>query len=185
MTYLIHNFEPAHVGMDFNVGRMASACAELWKGKLYVLKEFTDLLDTPEMINAVTSFFGERKINAYPDSSGKHRSSNNAKSSDISLLRDATSPTGRKIFNIKARTINPPVRDRIASVNLAFQRKMIVINTQECPELTESLEQMIYDNYGRPDKSLGIDHITDALGYMVHWIMPVKSRAIVTTTVGQ
>ncbi len=166
-------FEPIHIGVDFNVSHMAGVASELIDNRLYVMKEFIDLLDTPELIKAIEEAFPRRKVICYPDSSGKNRSSQNANSSDIALLRAAK-------FTIRARSINPPVKDRVASVNRAFEQGKLFINTEACPELTECLEQQVYKENGQPDKESGVDHALDALGYKVYYIMPVESRAIKT-----
>jgi hypothetical protein len=165
-------FEPVHIGKDFNVGHMAAVAAEHHNGKLYVMKEFVDYLDTPDLITGINDEFGRRKIISYPDSTGIKRASTNAASSDIKLLKNAG-------FTVRARSINPSVRDRIASVNRAFEQKKLFINTEACPELTDALEQQIYLANGSPDKSSGQDHVLDALGYMVYYLMPINSRGVI------
>ena len=51
------------------------------------------------------------------------------------------------------------------------------VNVERCPQLTEALEQHAYDDKGEPDKTQGYDHITDALGYAVHYLMPLTAPA--------
>ncbi|MCP3665733.1 MAG: hypothetical protein GY696_25100 [Gammaproteobacteria bacterium] len=164
-------FDPIHIGNDFNVSAMAAACAELHNGKLYVMREFIGLQDTPELIDAIKEAFPSRKIFSYPDSTGAKRGTTNANVSDISILRDAK-------FTVRARSINPSIKDRIAAVNRAFEKNKLFINTHNCPELTEALEQQVYSPNGKPDKESGLDHIVDALGYMVHYIMPVQTTGV-------
>jgi len=171
-------FDPVHIGGDFNVGHMAACCAEHHNGILYVMKEFIDVLDTPNLIEAIDEEFQGRKIFSYPDSTGSKRQSTNANISDIKLLREAK-------YIIRARSINPAVKDRIAAVNRAFERKKLFINTEACPELTQALEQQIYNTQGKPDKDSGLDHILDALGYMVHYLMPVRSTGVQGIAVAQ
>lgn len=164
-------FEPIHIGNDFNVGHMAAIAMELENGILYAMKEFIDYYDTPDLILAIQSAFSGRKIFSYPDSSGKNRTTTNAGVTDITLLRQAK-------FTVRTKTHNPAVKDRVASVNRAFEKKKLFINTSACPILTEALEQQVYLNNGQPDKTSGQDHILDALGYPVHYIMPVRSTGI-------
>ncbi len=44
-----------------------------------------------------------------------------------------------------------------------------------CTELIKCLEQLIYKNgTNEPDKSLGIEHAGDALGYPVEYEFPIR-----------
>lgn len=54
--------------------------------------------------------------------------------------------------------------------------RLLRINTYACPTLTEALEEQAYDSNGLPDKSTGVDHILDALGYMIHYLFPVRRK---------
>ena len=80
-------------------------------------------------------------------------------------------------FNILAKGVNPPVRDRIASVNAAILnglgKRTWFVNSLACPSLTEALEQQVYDKNGDPDKTSGLDHAVDAVGYPITYLMPV------------
>lgn len=156
-----------HVGMDFNVEHMAAICARLIDGKLYIFKEYHDYYDTPELISAIQFDFPDDKVICYPDASGTKRGSTDASISDIALLRRAK-------FSIRARSKNPFIKDRIASVNNAFNKKKLFIDTERCPEITEALEQQIYTPNGQPDKKSGLDHISDAIGYLVYYLMPIR-----------
>ena len=154
-------------GCDFNIEHMFSQLAIYENGKLYVFKEYANFLDTPQLIEAIRSDFPDNKIIMHPDASGIKRGSADAGVSDISLLRKAG-------FSIRARSRNPFVRDRIASVNNAFNHKKLFIDTERCPETTECLEQQIYLPNGQPDKTSGLDHAMDSLGYLIHYVMPVR-----------
>lgn len=156
-----------HIGMDFNVEHMSAVFALYISGILYVFKEYHDYLDTPELIEAIKYDFPSSKIICYPDASGVKRGSVDAGTSDIALLRKAK-------FNVRARSRNPFVKDRVAAVNNAFNKKKLFVDTDRCPELTEALEQQIWMPNGQPDKNSGLDHIVDALGYMVSYLMPVR-----------
>jgi len=167
LDYLTQNNFVIHLGVDFNVEHMAGLASVLIDGKIYVFKEYHNLLDTPELINAVRADFPHNKIIAYPDSTGIKRGSADAGITDIALLRKAK-------FVIRARNRNPYIKDRVASVNNAFNKKKLFIDTERCPETTECLEQQIWLPNGQPDKTTGLDHMMDALGYLVNYIMPVR-----------
>jgi hypothetical protein len=169
-----------HVGMDFNVGKMAAVINVLRDDKPHAVGEITGVLDTPAMIVALKNRYPDRKIIVYPDASGDSRRSNNASESDLALLKQAK-------FSVFVNQSNPAVKDRVLSVNLriknaAGERKMF-INVDRCPHLVEALEKQCYDKNGEPDKTSGLDHIIDAQGYFVCYRYPIKSRGVSTVTV--
>jgi len=157
--------EKIHIGMDFNIERMAAVAAVIRDGKMLVFDEFVDIYDTFEMAKAIKSRYWmyNRDITIYPDASSRQRHSS-ASQTDLTILR-------KEGFSISLDGRNPTVKDRIMSVNAAFRSMrgdtVLYIDTDRCPNLTEALEQLAYRN-GEPDKSSGYDHITDALGYFVH-----------------
>jgi PBSX family phage terminase large subunit len=175
-----HYKEPLYIGMDFNVNHQAAVVfiERMFAGKkvLVAADEFFDLRDTPDMIDAIKKRYDGHKIIVYPDSSGKNTHTVNSSQSDHSLLRSAG-------FAIKANPQNPPVKDRIATMNGCLENGTILVNTTMCPEFTEALEQQIYDVNGKPDKSAGVDHVLDAAGYAVHYIQPIVSRKAYLTMV--
>ena len=52
-------------------------------------------------------------------------------------------------------------------------KRRFKVNTNTCPELTEGLEQQIYDKQGMPDKTAGVDHLNDAQGYFISYQYPI------------
>lgn len=173
------NAEWLHVGMDFNVNHMSAVIGVIREGKLYIIDEISDQRDTPSMIIELQRRYGHHSITVYPDASGRGRKSIDASKSDINLLKEAG-------LNVNAPLKNPPVRDRIVSVNTMFcnskgERKLM-INTEMCPVLTSNLNEQAYDDNGNPRKSNNVDHMPDALGYLVHRKFAVsKSAAKVST----
>lgn len=165
--YVTRPREPVHIGIDFNVYNMAGIVHVIRNGVPYAVDEFVGLRDTPDMIDAIKMFYKDHKVYVYPDASGKGTSSKSATLSDIKLLKDAG-------FTVKAKSKNPFVKDRVISMNSAFEKQKYFVNTKRCPIYTEALEQQIYDVLGRPDKSSGLDHPLDAAGYFIFWYWPVK-----------
>lgn len=163
--------EELHIGMDFNVLRMAAVVCVIRDGWPLALEELTGIRDTPAMIEAINERFPSRDITIYPDASGASHKSVNASWSDIVLLRNAG-------FTVRANASNPPVRDRIVSVNAMLKNGMgerrLRVNVDRCPKLTAALEQQAYDDNGQPDKSSGLDHPVDAIGYFIHWRFPAS-----------
>ncbi|MDX1698979.1 MAG: hypothetical protein R3250_00105 [Melioribacteraceae bacterium] len=166
-----------HIGMDFNAANCNAVCGLFYPERrfIHVFHEFVSYFDTPELITAIKEYFDGYQIYVYPDASGKKRSSINAHTSDIALLREAK-------FRIKAKSSNPLVRDRVASVNRAFEKGYLAIDVNRCPETTECLEKQVFLENGQPDKKSGYDHLVEALGYLVHYIMPVRKNNVTKVT---
>jgi len=162
--------EDLHLGVDFNVYNCTVMICVLRLGKPRVLAELTGLRDTPALVAAIRQRYGGHRIHIYPDASGKSHKTVNASLSDLQLLKNAG-------FVVCARDANPLVRDRVVSMNAALcnagGERILLVNTQACPVLTECLEQQVFDKNGNPDKSGGKDHAPDALGYFIYWQWPV------------
>jgi len=170
--------ETLYIGMDFNVGKQAVVVYVKRGENYHAVWEFKDLLDTPQSIELIKKRFPDNTIVVYPDSTGKRRNTTNASTgvSDISLLKKAG-------FLVRAYSTNPLVKDRVAAVNGAFEKGRLFVNTENCPELTECLEQQVYDVNGRPDKNSGQDHMNDAAGYPICRLLPITDRKAYLTVV--
>lgn len=172
-TEAIRPQEPLHIGMDFNVGKMAAVVHVERPTGDHAVETLSGMQDTPHAIETIQSKYAGHHVTIYPDASGKSRKTVNASKSDISLLRDAG-------FAIKARDSNPPVKDRILAVNAGFEHQRYWVNDKTAPDYAESLEQQAYDKNGEPDKTTGADHMNDAGGYCVYWRMPVRKPSFLT-----
>lgn len=158
--------EPLYIGQDFNVSNMGSVIFVERENGFHAVKTLTGLLDTPQLISVLQGQFFEHQITIYPDASGGSRKTVNASVSDISLLRQAG-------FGVQAPKANPAVKDRILSMNAAFEKQRLWVNDTQAKEFAESLEQQAYASNGEPDKTGGFDHLNDAAGYFAHQKMPV------------
>lgn len=175
--------EALHIGMDFNVGRMAAVTHVIDDGLPRAVDELTDGVDTPDMIRMVKNRYwidiggGEYQktceIYVYPDSSGKNRKSVGASQTDISLLNDAG-------FRCMFKPTNPAVKDRVNAMNAMFKtttgERRYLVNTNKCPHYTEKLEQQVYKN-GEPDKD-GTEDVNDAGGYFIAYKYPIKKPVV-------
>jgi len=159
--------EVLHIGMDFNIMNMSAVVHVLDGDAPSAVQEITNAYDTDAMIGVIKSRFKGHSIVIYPDASGKNRSTSGK--SDIDLLRAAN-------FTVRHTSKNPFVRDRINAMNKGF-RDNYKVNTNNCPEYTESLEKQGYKN-GEPDKGTGFDHIIDAGGYFLYNINNGKFKMI-------
>lgn len=156
---------PLHIGMDFNIGKMAAIIHMIDGDGPIAVDEIINVDDTETMTNIIKERYPEFKIHVYPDSSGKNRShANIAADTDLTLLRKAG-------FNVVVDSSNPAVKDRINSMNQAFCDgngiRRYRVNDSKCPKYTTCLEQQTYDDYGQPDKKNDLDHPNDAGGYFI------------------
>ncbi|NLZ12193.1 MAG: terminase [Alcaligenaceae bacterium] len=171
-TETIRPGEALHVGLDFNVTKMAAVIHVLRDGEPHAVMEYTDVFDTPAMIALIKSQHPGHPIMVYPDASGGSRKANNASVTDLSLLRSAG-------FTVCVNSQNPAVKDRILSVNALIhkdEQRRYRVNVDTCPHLVESLEKQAYDKYGEPDKAGGLDHVIDAAGYFIAYKFPLVKR---------
>ena len=131
------------------------------------------------MIRILQERYPNHPVMVYPDASGKSRKSVNASESDLSLLRQAK-------FTVCVNMTNPAIKDRVLSVNAMIHRdgeRRYRINSDACPHLTEAIEKQAYADNGEPDKSTGLDHITDAAGYFIAYRWPIN-RPVMTLNLG-
>lgn len=150
--------EMLYVGLDFNITNMNAVVHVKRNGKLYAVGEIAEAYNTQQVSEFLIENYPNHKIIINPDASGNQRSSSGA--SDFSILKQFG-------FEVNSPKKNPPVNERVNSVNLALQNGTYFVNTKKCPRFTEALENQSYRN-GVPDKSSGYDHITEAAGYCIH-----------------
>ena len=176
---VIEDGEIVHVGMDFNVGKMAAVFHVKRQGNPHAVYEIVHGFDTPDMVEKIKAklwkyengnYLKDRQIWVYPDSTGGSRKSVQASTTDIQLLIDAG-------FKVSAPAANPPVKNRVNSLNAmicnANGERRYFVNCDLCPTLSENLEQQAYNLAGDPDKKSDTDHTNDATGYFIHQVYPL------------
>lgn len=172
--------EVLHVGMDFNVNNMSAAIHVIRNGIPMLLDEIAGARDTPSICGLLKERFQGHEIVVYPDSSGQNSSSKSASESDLTTIKSHG-------FNIRAKSKNPFVKDRVASFNAKIKNANGVIsyfvNTNKCPNATECLEQQVWTSAGEPDKKAGKDHMPDAIGYFIYYLWPIKNRTSGTRSI--
>lgn len=178
-TSVYRDGETLHCGIDFNVldcsvtigvKRMVKQQGALDKEELHIIDGLYHLNDTDEIAEVLRNKYPRSPIYVYPDSSGSSTSSKSANKSDFTILKKAG-------LHIRAKSKNPLIKERVASVNGALQHHKVRINVSNCKELVESLEQQVYNqNTGQPAKLINssIDDINDSLGYLVYYIYPIS-----------
>lgn len=187
-TETVQPGEPLFIGMDFNVGKMAAVVHVKRLGLPHAVDEVMNAYDTPDMIRRLKERFwlfdgnDYRKtceIRIYPDASGDGRRSVNASTTDLQLLRQAG-------FSVIAPAANPPVKDRINSMNAMFSNahgeRRYKVNADKCPTYADCLEQQVWAATGEPDKSQDNDHPNDAAGYFIHKEFPIVKPVVKTAS---
>ncbi len=166
------------VGMDFNVRKM---CAEVFvhikhKRIIHFFDELlvshpghSDKTQTEIMCDVIKTRYPDKRINVYPDASGRHRETS-ALQSDIATLEQA----GLKVYANKA---NPAVRDRLNAANTMLGKVRATVDVERCPDLVEDLEKCQRDKYGEVDKKdENRTHSSDAATYPMVYLYPIAHK---------
>lgn len=151
-----------HIGMDFNVQKMAAVIHVVRNRRLHAVAEIIDAYDTTEISEIIKERYSGHSIVIYPDASGNARKTA-ATDTDIQILK-------KNRFRVMVDSTNPSVKERITVMNLAFcdnkGERNYFVNVNNCPAYADALEQLAYKN-DVPDKTSGFDHVTEAAGYCV------------------
>ena len=178
------------IGFDFNIEHCTAAVMVQRKdeetGEItdHVVDEVVDAYDTDEVIEILNSRYPKNRKLAFPDASGTKRSSG---ATNITNTKGQATQTD--LFKLKRHfelqidygAANPGVKDRVINLhgrilNGKLKRRLFV-NVKKCPNVVKTLEQQVWEN-GIPDKSKGLDHLGDCLGYIMFKVYPpVKSGA--------
>ena len=155
--------EPLRIGVDFNIGNMSAVIGVRLGNKLLLIDEISGAHDTDAMAQEIRRRFPDQRVYMYPDASGGNRSTN-ASRTDIQILETYG-------FSNQSPKANPPIRDRVASVQALLENGKGQVRLQiaaHCKRTIECLELQSYTEAGDPDKDAGYDHMNDALGYLVY-----------------
>ncbi len=161
------------VGMDFNITPLSAVVGVKAGDQLHILDEISlSNSNTQRMADELKKRYPGRSINVYPDPSGNARkTSADVGQTDFAILRQAG-------FRVIAPPKAPSVSDRINEVNALFlnakeQHRLFI--AKRCEKLIHCLEGLTYrEDTMEPDKRLGLDHLPDALGYLVHSEFPLN-----------
>ena len=165
--------EILHVGMDFNVSPIVAMITRVNGNEISVIDEISmEGSNTFEMAEELINRYPNNRMWIYPDASGQARKTS-SNTSDHHILRNAG-------FVLKVKSINPPVKDRIAAINTSLKAtdgsvKLTV--DPKCRHLIKCISGQTYKEGTRiPDKNgtNDLSHMNDALGYLVHWINPIR-----------
>ncbi len=164
---------PVRAGLDYNVDPMCAVLFHTYpttpKVKVFDAISLShqgqgDLL-TARMCNTIKEKYPNNQYIIYPDASGFQRHTS-AQFSDIDILKQHG-------FTVKVRKSNPPVVNRVNSVNKMLEGNLII--DPKCKALIQDLEKVTNKQGTRDiDKSNKLlTHMTDALGYAIEWEFPI------------
>jgi hypothetical protein len=157
------------VGIDFNVSQMSAVIAQRVRDECHIVDEIC-LKDsnTYELMAVLTQRYPEGGI-VHPDPTGfARKTSAQAGVTDHSIIQEY----GWNVY----RTKPYPIVNRINGVNALLRnangRTRLWIDPK-CKNLIRSLDGLVYKpDTNIPDKSTGLDHMGDALGYLVGAVFP-------------
>jgi hypothetical protein len=163
---------PIHVPIDFNVDPGCAAIAFVHQGGIHIYDEIEIYgTDTREMVKEIMQRYPNRRYICYPDASGAQRRTSAGGITDHIILKNAG-------FQLKVGSVNPSVKDRIASVNAVCKKdNMRLTISPKCVKIIKGLRSHTYKEGTRqPTKDGANDysHFNDALGYMVNHLYPLR-----------
>ena len=165
------NQDALHIGMDFNLDPMSAVVAIREGDTLNIIDEIVIFgSNTDEMADEIKQRYPSRQIFVYPDPACRQRKTSAGGRTDLSILQNAG-------FAVKVRNKHTAIRDRINAVNSRLKsgsgRNLYI--APSCKQVIKSLERHTYkEGTSQPDKDNGLDHMNDALGYLVDYLYPIR-----------
>ena len=160
-----------HIGIDFNVSPMTAAIAVFERGSLYFFDEIVEKnSNTQELCDIIKNRYPKADIYVYPDPTGNKGQTNAPVGiTDMKILQ-------KNGFLVLAPNHPYKVKDKINTVNTAMcdamgTRHIFMVNDR-CMQLKKAWEGYTYKENGEPDKSSGLDHISDAAAYLICYKLP-------------
>jgi len=154
------------VGMDFNVNPMSVTLGVKAGDQLHIFDAIeVATSNTEEVAQMLRQRYPNRRVIVCPDPSGNARKTSAAVGqTDFTILQ-------RQGFYVDAAHKAPLISDRINAVqallkDAAGTRRLLV--HPKARALVRSLDGLTYkEDTSIPDKNSGLDHMADALGYLV------------------
>jgi len=143
-------------------------------GRLFIVDEI--VLPQSNTIEAVEKIEDKywrwkEKVSIYPDASGGAGQTAVGKS-DLDIFKELG------YLSLKYKPKNPLVSDRVNAVNrqlMSADQKIHMLVDSSCKHTIRAFEQVIYEPGTRKvDKSDGIEHIADAIGYCINYERPTR-----------
>ena len=170
---------PLLIGCDFNVDPMAWMICQVRDKELFVLDElWMRNTNTESALAEIKKRYGDHQagIRFFGDATGKARKTAASESDYVQIRNFQGLQDARVLFPDS----NPPRHDRFASCNAMFcnaaQERRCKIHPR-CKNLIRDLTTRAYEpGTSEPDDHDDISHASDALGYLIHWLYPLKIK---------
>ena len=123
------------------------------------------------MTKEILRRYPNRRYICYPDASGAQRRTSAGGITDHIILKNAG-------FQLKVGSVNPSVKDRIASVNAVCKEDNVRLTIDpKCVKIIKGLRSHTYKEGTRQPEKNGTNdysHFNDAIGYMVNHLYPLR-----------
>jgi phage terminase large subunit len=158
---------PIFRGTDFNVSVLAGVLGSRVGDTLHIWDEVSvKQTNTDEVCAMLQERFKDRKVIAYPDPTGSARKTSSAGRTDHEIIRQygfsCVSPKAPWAVKDKINATNSMIRNASGQIRLFIHPR--------CKNTIKALKNVTYkqgaDDYVI-DKSAGIEHWTDGLGYLI------------------
>jgi hypothetical protein len=159
------------IGLDFNVNPMVAVVAQKVGDECHVYNEVViPYSNTYEMMAELSRQYPQRGL-VHPDPSGcAHKTSAQAGVTDHGIVQQS----GWDVYPMKPCAVTNRINAMNALLRSANGRARLFIDPK-CKHLIRSLEGVTYKEGTRiPDKSKGLEHAADALGYLVAAVFPMS-----------
>lgn len=177
---------PLIVSCDFNVDPMCWIIGQAVQvvvnkrlvKRLHVFDEmFVRNTNTRECLDILHKKYGEHKagFNFYGDATAQSRNTRASETDYMQIRNDRRFTNARIYYPIK----NPKIANRFATCNAAFKNaeglRRVLVHPKHCSHLIRDLESRNYKpGTNEPDDYGDVGHITDALGYVVYQLFPMR-----------
>ena len=160
------------MGVDFNVSPISAIIATVKNHVIDIVDEIRIFgSNTQELCDEILTRYPNKKIMAFPDPSCVQRRTSAGGRTDLSILQNNG-------FVCKVLRSHMAVRDRINSVNSKLcnaNNVRTLFISPKCKNIVNTLvKQTFKEGTSVPNKTQGIDHLGDALGYLVSFLYPIK-----------
>lgn len=187
---------PLHLSVDFNISPGMHAVVGQHVPQADLLTAVHEIhgprMDVRQMVRSfgelVKALGGWRwpELWLFGDPAGNGKWSASGDKSAWDILREALAEYGIP-YRIKYGTSAPPVGDRVNAVNCALKtidgRVRYRIHPR-CERLIADFKRMKWDNGELDKKDRKLSHASDADGYRVHWLMPVRKLQLAGGRIG-
>lgn len=177
-TETLHSHKPdlteIHCGIDFNVDPMSCCISVIEGNTIYFIDEIVmNGSNTEEVCDELKRRYPNSRIVMYPDPAGRQRKTSAGGKTDISILQNAG-------FKVQVRNSHTPIRDRVNAVNAKLKNTAGIRTLYVDPKLKNvinSLERLVYKPGTSVIEKDGVhDHMSDAVGYLVDFLYPLRTN---------